>query len=103
MGGKGKSVAISQITKMYNELVVEKGMSEKEFKASTALIINEKEIFTEKFYTEKGQEMRKLGDDRVSKIVLKVLDDKELAKELEEKHKETENELLDYMRSQLCV
>lgn len=99
MGDKGKSVAISQITKMYNELVIEKGMSEKDFKAITALIINEGEIFTEKFYTKKGQEMRKLGEDRVNKIVLKVLDDKELAKEIEEKDKETEKMLLEYIRA----
>lgn len=103
MGGKGKSVAINQIIRMYDELVVEKGMSEKDFKSITALIIHSREIFTEKFYAEEGQELRRSSEDRVNKIVLKVLDDKELAKAVEAKHKETENELLDYMRSQLCV
>lgn len=97
MGGKGKLVALNQIVRSYNDLVVDGEMSEKMFELTTYKIINDKNIFTKKFYLEKSYEISLLSEEGRMNLEFKATGDNKVKEQIDTKKSKEEQELIDYI------
>lgn len=97
MGGKGKVVALNQIVRSYNDLVVDGEMSEKMFELTTYKITNDKNIFTKKFYLEKSNEVALLSEEGRMNLEFKATGDNKVKEQIDAKRSKEEQELIDYI------
>lgn len=97
MGGKGKVVALNQIVRSYNDLVVDGEMSEKMFELTTYKITNDNNIFTKKFYLEKSNEVALLSEEGRMNLEFKATGDNKVKEQIDAKKSKEEQELIDYI------